>query len=60
MVDIFGADHIATYPDVLAGIKALGYDESKIKVLIHQFCDLIPGKRKGENVHPSGQFHYPG
>jgi arginyl-tRNA synthetase len=46
MVDIFGADHIATYPDVLAGIKALGYDESKIKVLIHQFVTLYQGKEK--------------
>ena len=46
MVDIFGADHIATYPDVLAGIKALGYDESKIKVLIHQFVTLFQGKEK--------------
>jgi arginyl-tRNA synthetase len=46
IVDIFGADHIATYPDVLAGMKALGYDESKIKVLIHQFVTLYQGKEK--------------
>jgi len=43
MVDIFGADHIATYPDVLAGIKALGYNPEKIKVLIHQFVTLYEG-----------------
>jgi arginyl-tRNA synthetase len=46
IVDIFGADHIATYPDVLAGMKALGYDDSKIKVLIHQFVTLYQGKEK--------------
>ncbi len=46
IVDLFGADHIATYPDVLAGIKALGYDESKIKVLIHQFVTLYQGSEK--------------
>ncbi|UCF65558.1 MAG: arginine--tRNA ligase [bacterium] len=46
IVDIFGADHIATYPDVLAGIKALGYDDSKIKVLIHQFVTLYQGSEK--------------
>lgn len=40
LIDIFGADHIATVPDVMAGIKALGYDNSKIKVLIHQFITL--------------------
>lgn len=40
IVDILGADHIATYPDVLAGVKALGYDDKKIKVLIHQFVTI--------------------
>jgi arginyl-tRNA synthetase len=46
MVDLFGADHIATYPDVLAGLKALGYDDSKVKVLIHQFVTLYQGNEK--------------
>lgn len=41
IVDIFGADHLATYPDVLAGLKALGYDTDRIKVLIHQFVTLM-------------------
>jgi arginyl-tRNA synthetase len=41
IIDIFGADHIATYPDVIAGLKALDMDYSKIKVLIHQFVTLI-------------------
>lgn len=41
MIDVFGADHNATYPDVLAGIKALGYDDSKVKVLIHQFVTIL-------------------
>ena len=40
IVDIFGADHIATIPDVKAGIRALGYDVSKLKVLIYQFVTL--------------------
>ncbi len=40
MVDVFGADHIATYPDVLAALKALGYDADKVKVLIYQFVTL--------------------
>jgi len=46
IIDIFGADHIATYPDVLAGLEALGYDPSKVKVLIHQFVTLTEGKEK--------------
>ena len=41
MIDIFGSDHVATYPDVLAALKALGYDVDKIKVLIHQFVTII-------------------
>ena len=50
IVDIFGADHIATIPDVLAGIKALGYDPKKVKVVIHQFVTLM---RDGEQVKMS-------
>lgn len=40
IIDIFGSDHIATYPDVLAALKALGYDVQKVKVLIHQFVTI--------------------
>lgn len=43
LVDIFGSDHIATFPDVLAGVKALGFDSEKVKVLIHQFVTLYEG-----------------
>jgi len=50
MIDIFGADHIATVPDVLAGVKALGYDDSKITVLLHQFVTLT---RDGKQVKMS-------
>ena len=46
MIDIFGADHIATYPDVMAGLTALGYDPERVKVLIHQFVTLFEGKEK--------------
>ena len=46
IIDIFGADHVATYPDVLAGLRALGYDPSKVTVLIHQFVTLMEGKEK--------------
>jgi arginyl-tRNA synthetase len=41
MIDIFGSDHNATYPDVLAGLRALGYDSEKVKVLIHQFVTIM-------------------
>ncbi|MBS4028210.1 MAG: arginine--tRNA ligase [Ignavibacteriales bacterium] len=43
MIDILGSDHIATYPDVIAGLNALGENEgaNKIKVLIHQFVTIL-------------------
>jgi arginyl-tRNA synthetase len=50
LVDIFGADHIATVPDVLAGVRALGYDDSKVTVVLHQFVTLT---REGKQVKMS-------
>ena len=50
IVDLFGSDHSATYPDVLAGIKALDYDVDKVKVLIHQFVTVM---KEGEVVKMS-------
>lgn len=40
-IDIFGADHIATYPDVVAAVGALGYDSSKIDVQVYQFVTIV-------------------
>lgn len=50
IVDVFGADHIATIPDVLAGLRALGYDTDRVKVVIHQFVTLM---RDGQQVKMS-------
>ena len=50
MVDIFGSDHIATVPDVLAGVEALGYDPRKVTVVLHQFVTLM---REGKQVKMS-------
>ncbi len=43
IIDIFGADHQDTYPDVLSALEALGYNTDVIRVLIHQFVTLIRG-----------------
>jgi len=40
-IDLFGADHIDTYPDVISGVKALGYPAEKIEVVIYQFVTLV-------------------
>jgi arginyl-tRNA synthetase len=40
-LDVFGADHIDTYPDVLNGIEVLGFDKAKVDVLVYQFVTLV-------------------
>ena len=40
IIDVFGADHLDAYPDVLGVCKTLGYDTTKIKVLVHQFVTI--------------------
>lgn len=40
IIDVFGADHIATIPDVMAAVKSLGYNTEDIEVIIHQFVTL--------------------
>ncbi len=50
LVNVFGSDHIATVPDVLAGVRALGYDDSKVTVVLHQFVTLL---RDGKQVKMS-------
>ncbi len=37
IVNVFGADHIDEYPDVLEALKILGYDTRRIKIAINQF-----------------------
>ena len=50
MVDVFGADHMDAYPDVLSAIESLGYPSEKVRVLIHQFVTVL---KDGEPVKMS-------
>ena len=50
IINIFGSDHIATYPDVLRGLRILGLDDHRIEVVIYQFVTLM---RSGEEVKMS-------
>ncbi|MEM0964026.1 MAG: arginine--tRNA ligase, partial [Bacteroidota bacterium] len=50
VLDVFGADHIATYPDVLRGVQALGSDPDRVDVVVYQFVTLVRG---GEPVKMS-------
>ena len=49
-IDIFGADHMDAYPDVLEVVHQLGFDKSSIKVLIHQFISVL---KNGKQVKMS-------
>ena len=49
-IDIFGADHIATIPDVMAAVKYLGYNSDNVCPIIHQFVTLM---ENGEQVKMS-------
>jgi len=37
IVNVFGADHIDEYPDVIEALKILGFDTGRIKIAINQF-----------------------
>lgn len=50
IVDVFGADHIATVQDVKAGLTMLGYDVAKLHVLLYQFVTFL---ENGEQVKMS-------
>ena len=45
-IDIFGADHMDAYPDVLEVVKQLDYDQNRIKVLIHQFISILKNNKQ--------------
>ena len=43
MVDVFGADHHAAYPDVLSALDVLVYDTDRVDVVLYQFVTLVRG-----------------
>ncbi len=49
-IDIFGADHIATYPDILRALRVLNVDADRIEVIIYQFVTLT---RAGQEIKMS-------
>ncbi|TCD48161.1 arginine--tRNA ligase [Chlorobium sp. N1] len=50
IVNVFGADHIDEYPDVLEALKILGHDTSKVRIAINQF---VTTTQNGETVKMS-------
>ena len=45
IIDIFGADHMDAYPDVIEVMNQLNYDTNKMKVLIHQFVTITENNK---------------
>lgn len=50
VINVLGADHVAQAPDVKNALRALGYDDSRIQAIFHQFVTLV---RAGEAVKMS-------
>jgi arginyl-tRNA synthetase len=57
IIDVLGADHLATVPDVLAGVNALGFDPSKVKVVLHQFVTLTENGAQVKMSKRSGRSY---
>jgi arginyl-tRNA synthetase len=56
VIDIWGADHHGYVPRVKAALQALGYDSSKLDVLLVQFAILYRGGEKAQMSTRSGEF----
>jgi len=56
LIDIWGADHHGYIPRMKAGIKALGYNEENLKVIIHQLVYLIKDGKIVKMSKRAGDF----
>jgi len=56
LVDIWGADHHGYIPRVKAVIKALGFEDSRLQVLLVQLVNLLEGGKLRQMSTRAGQF----
>jgi arginyl-tRNA synthetase len=56
VIDIWGADHHGYVPRVKAALQALGFDASKLDVLLVQFAILYRGGERMQMSTRSGEF----
>lgn len=56
VIDIFGPDHHATAPQVLMGVKALGYDPTFVRTVLHQIVTFIRGGEPVKMSTRAGEF----
>ncbi|MBE0645965.1 MAG: arginine--tRNA ligase [Bacteroidetes bacterium] len=58
IIDIFGADHIATIPDVLAGVRSMNLPTDHIDVIIHQMVSFVNDGAVVKMSKRSGNVYY--
>ncbi len=56
VVDLFGPDHHATAPQVLMGVRALGYPSNFVYTLLHQIVSLVRGGSAVKMSTRRGQY----
>ncbi len=56
VIDVWGADHHGYVPRVKAALEALGYDPSRLDVLLVQFANLYRAGEKVQMSTRSGSF----
>jgi arginyl-tRNA synthetase len=55
VIDVFGADHIATVHDVRAALQMLGYDTDGLTVLLYQMITFLEGGEPTKMSKRSGK-----
>lgn len=56
IVNIWGANHHGHVPRIKAAVKALGFDESKLEVVLYQWVSLIENGKKKSMSKRKGDF----
>jgi len=56
LINVLGADHIVEAQTVARGLTALGYDASRVHVILYQFVTLIEGGEQRKMSTRRGEF----
>ncbi len=56
LVDIWGADHHGYVPRVQAALRALGFEEGKLKIILVQLVNLMRGGKRISMSTRAGEF----
>ena len=56
LINVLGADHIVEAQTVARGLEAVGYDASRVHVLLHQFVTLFEGGQQKRMSTRRGEY----